>query len=131
MEMIRTHSDVKGNTNEALSRCIEVCDDCAQTCMSCADACLGEETVKDLRQCIRLNLDCAEICAITGSVATRRTGSDAETIRQMRDACATICRFCGDECDRHASQHEHCRVCAESCRRCEQAHREALRNMAV
>ena len=54
MEMIRTHSDVKGNTNEALSRCIEVCDDCAQTCMSCADACLGEETVKDLRQCIRL-----------------------------------------------------------------------------
>lgn len=129
MEMIRTHPGVKGRTNEALIRCIEACYDCAQACTSCADACLGEDLVKDLRQCIRLNLDCADICAITGSVATRRTGSNEEVIRRMLDACATACRLCGEECARHARQHEHCRVCAESCQRCEQACRDALGSM--
>ncbi len=128
-EMIRTHPDVKGQANDALIRSIEACYDCAQACTSCADACLGEDSVKELRQCIRLNLDCADICAITGSVATRRTGSNEEVIRRMLDACATACRICGEECAHHAGQHEHCRVCAESCQRCEQACREALRSM--
>jgi hypothetical protein len=31
------------------------------------------------------------------------------------------CTTCGDECDRHAHMHAHCRVCGEACRRCEQA----------
>ncbi|PZR46774.1 MAG: four-helix bundle copper-binding protein, partial [Stutzerimonas stutzeri] len=61
-EMIATHPDVKGNTNDALIRCIEECYSCAQICTSCADACLAEEMVAQLRQCIRLNLDCADIC---------------------------------------------------------------------
>lgn len=124
-EMIRTHPDVRGNTNDALIRCIEECYDRAQTCTSCADACLGEDMVKDLRQCIRLDLDCADICAATGAIATRRTGSNEETIRRMLQACETACRLCAEECERHASHHEHCRVCAEACRRCERACRDA------
>ena len=36
------------------------------------------------------------------------------------------CRACGQECQKHASQHEHCRICAESCMRCADACREAL-----
>ncbi|WP_119677976.1 four-helix bundle copper-binding protein [Indioceanicola profundi] len=128
-EMIATHPDVKGNINEALIRCIEECYDCAQTCTSCADACLAEEMVQNLRQCIRLNLDCADVCAATGSVATRRTGSNEGLIRSMLEACATACKLCGDECEKHAGMHEHCRICAESCRRCEQACRAALQSM--
>jgi hypothetical protein len=128
-EMIRTHPDVHGNTNDMLIRCIEECYDCAQACTSCADACLSEDMVKDLRQCIRLNLDCADLCAVTGAVATRRTGSNEDVIRRLLQACETACRLCGEECARHASQHEHCRVCAESCRRCEQACRTALQSM--
>jgi hypothetical protein len=128
-EMIRTHPDVRGNTNEALIRCIEECYDCAQACTSCADACLGEAMVMELRQCIRLNLDCADLCAVTGAVATRRTGSNEDVIRRLLQACETACRLCGEECARHASQHEHCRVCAESCRRCEQACRKAQQSM--
>jgi hypothetical protein len=128
-EMIRTHPDVSGNTNDALIRCIEECYDCAQACTSCADACLGEDVVQDLRQCIRLNLDCADICAVTGAVATRRTGSNEDVIRRLLQACETACRLCGAECARHAGQHEHCRVCAESCRRCEQACGEAQQSI--
>ena len=130
-EIILTHPHVKGNTNDALIRCIEECYACANACTACADACLGEETVQQLTQCIRLDLDCADVCAATGSVATRRTGSNEETIRPMLQACAAACRVCGNECERHAGHHEHCRICAESCRRCEQACREALASMTA
>lgn len=129
-EMIRSHPELQGvEANHALIRCIEDCYDCAQACTSCADACLAEEMVTELRQCIRLNMDCADICLATGKVATRRTGSNEDMIRAALEACELACRYCGEECDRHASQHEHCRVCAEACDRCRQACREALRTM--
>lgn len=127
--MIGSHPDVRGSTNDALIRCIEQCYACAQTCTACADACLAEDMVQSLRQCIRLNLDCADICGVTGRIATRRTGSDEEMIRRMLDACAAACRLCGEECERHASKHEHCRVCADACRQCREACEEACRSM--
>ncbi|MCH8686439.1 four-helix bundle copper-binding protein [Pedomonas mirosovicensis] len=129
-QMIRTHPDVRGNTNDILIRCIEECYDCAQICISCADACLAEEMVQELRQCIRLNLDCADLCATTGKVATRRTGSNEELIRITLQACATACRLCAEECERHARRHEHCQVCAEACRRCEQACMGAMNSIS-
>ncbi|WP_158044811.1 four-helix bundle copper-binding protein [Skermanella pratensis] len=128
-EMIGAHPDVKGNINDALIQYIEECYSCAQICTACADACLAEDMVKGLRQCIRLNLDCADICVATGSIASRQTGSNEELIRLTLQACATACRLCGAECDGHASKHEHCRICAESCRRCEQACQAALQSM--
>ena len=124
-EMLRTHPDIKGKTNDALIRCIEACYDCAQTCTVCADACLAEEMVRDLLQCIRLNLDCADVCAATGQIASRRTGTNEAVIRRMIETCAEACRLCGQECEGHADRHVHCRICAESCRRCEQACHEA------
>ncbi|HKO69394.1 MAG TPA: four-helix bundle copper-binding protein [Bradyrhizobium sp.] len=128
-EMINTHPQVRGRANDALIRCIEECYSCAQTCTSCADACLAEDNVRSLAQCIRLDLDCADVCNITGRMATRRTGSDEEMIRRMLDACAAACRLCGDECEKHASMHEHCRICAEACRRCMNACQEAGQGM--
>ncbi|WP_291618042.1 four-helix bundle copper-binding protein [Bradyrhizobium sp.] len=128
--MISTHPQVRGNTNDALIRCIEECYSCAQTCTSCADACLGEDKVQSLTQCIRLNMDCADICNITGRIATRRTGSDEEMIRRMLDACAAACRLCAEECEKHAEMHEHCRICADACRRCMSACEEARPSLA-
>ena len=125
-EIIATHPDVRGSTNDALIRCIEECYSCAQVCTSCADASLAENDVQDLRQSIRLSLDCADICIVTGTVATRRTGWDDEIIRRMLHVCAAACRLCSEECQRHASHHEHCRICAEACRRCMQACQEAI-----
>lgn len=124
-EMIGTHPDVKGNVNDALIRCIEACLDCAQTCTACADACLAESGVQDLRQCIRLNLDCADICAATASMASRRTGSNEKLLRQVVEACSLACGTCAQECEKHAGRHEHCRICADACRRCEAVCREA------
>ena len=33
-------------------------------------------------------------------------------------ACAAACRRCAEECEQHASAHDHCRICAEACHRC-------------
>ena len=125
-EMISTHPDVQGSTADKLLKFIEEAYDCAQTCTSCADACLAEDMVAELRQCIRLNLDCADMCAVTGAMASRRTGSNVEVLRAVIQACAKACQECGQECERHAEKHEHCRICAESCKRCADACQAAL-----
>ena len=129
IEMIRVHPHVMGNVNDALVRCIDECYACGMSCNICADACLGEEMLRELTQCIRLNNDCADVCLATGALSARRTGSDEELIRRMLDACVVACRNCGEECRRHADMHEHCRVCAEHCERCEEACRSALKSM--
>jgi hypothetical protein len=128
-QMISSHPRVRGQTNETVIRCIEACYDCAQTSTACADACLGETTTKPLLHCIRLSLDCAEICAVTGSIATRRTETSDDVIRSVLEACIVACRACAEECRLHASHHEHCRICAEACHACMQACREELQNV--
>lgn len=125
-EMISAHPDVKGSISEPLIACIEACFDCAQTCASCADACVAEGDVAQLRQCIRLNLDCADVCNATGLLGSRRAGSNQEVLHDMLETCALACRICAEECEKHSGKHEHCKVCAAECRRCEQACTEAL-----
>jgi hypothetical protein len=123
--IISAHPQVRGKINATLIRRIDACYDCAQACTACADACLAEEMVKELTQCIRLNLDCADVCIATGALASRRTGGNETTLKSMLDVCAQACRLCGQECAQHASQHEHCRACADACQHCEQLCREA------
>jgi hypothetical protein len=109
-----------------LARCIDACMDCGQACTACADDCLSEESVADLVKCIRTNLDCADVCEAAGRVLSRQTEYDANMTRTVLEACVQHCRTCGDECERHAGHHEHCRVCMEACRACESACRELL-----
>ncbi|SDE04769.1 four-helix bundle copper-binding protein [Auraticoccus monumenti] len=121
--------DLGGVDRDKLLACIEACFECAQACTACADACLGEDSVADLTTCIRSDLDCADVCDTTGRVLSRRTGHDADTTRAVLEACARLCRACGDECEQHARMHEHCRVCAEACRRCEQACQDLISSL--
>jgi hypothetical protein len=125
-ELIETHPHPTSADREALLRCIGDCFDCAASCISCADACLGEDDVRDLVRCIRLCLDCADACDAGGRVVTRQTEPDFGVIRAALEACAAACRACGEECERHADQHEHCRICAAACRRCEQSCNDLL-----
>ena len=128
-QMSATHPEARGNPDDALLQCIEECYACAQACTSCADACLAEETVADLRQCIRLNLDCADHCGAAGRIATRHTGGIRNLTIETLNACALACRLCADECARHAEPLEHCRICADACNRCEEACSAAIRSM--
>src|SRR3546814_16472543 len=108
-EIIRTHPHAQGNTNDVLIRCVEECYACAQACTACADACLGEQMVRQPTQCIRLNLDCTDVCAATGAVATRRTGANDQVIRRLLAHCGPACRTRGPEVKHHGGQPEHCR----------------------
>jgi hypothetical protein len=125
--MLQAYPRDLGEVDRAkLEACISACVECAQACTACADACLSEEMVAELRTCIRTDLDCADVCEATGRVLSRHTGYDAHLTRAMLEACALACRSCADECEKHASMHEHCRICAESCRTCEAACRDLL-----
>jgi Domain of Unknown Function (DUF326) len=125
-EIVQTHPQPTSVDRALLIRCITECSDCADSCTSCADADLAEPDVEGLVRCIRLCLDCSDICTTTGRIVTRQTAADVGVLRASVEACATACRVCRDECDRHASHHEHCRLCADSCRRCEEACRALL-----
>ena len=83
-QMISTHPHVHDDLNRALLACIEHCFDCAQTCITCADACLAEEEGADLRQCIRLNLDCADICGAVGAMASPARSAKRNAVRMHR-----------------------------------------------
>jgi hypothetical protein len=116
---------------DVLVRCIAACSDCEQACTQCADDCLSEQNVQDLAKCIRLNLDCADICASTARVVSRQTEYDANLTRPIGQACAQACKSCGDECEKHAKHGmEHCHICAEACRSCERACEELLHAIA-
>ena len=128
-EMMRAHPQLRGNIDDALIRCIEECYDCTQSCVACADASLGEKELADMLQSIRLCTDCADVCAATGAIATRCSGSDETVIRVMLEACTTTCAVCAEECEKHAKMHEHHRICAEACRSCEEACRKAMQSI--
>ena len=100
-----------------LAECLEACGECASVCNACADACLGEDMLGDLVACIRTDLDCAEICAVTSSVLSR-TATTGPATAALLHACVAACAACAEECQQHASMHEHCRICADACRRC-------------
>jgi hypothetical protein len=109
-----------------LAAAIDTLVDCANTCTQCADACLSEHNAAELVKCIRLNLDCADVCGTTSRVVSRQTEHDANVTRQLLDACIAACRSCGDECATHAEHMAHCAICSEQCRRCEDACRDLL-----
>ncbi len=77
-------------------------------------------------RCIRLDLDCVNVCESTGKILFRQRAFDLEMARVTLEECAKACRLCGDECEEHAGHMEHCRVCAETCHRCESACEEGL-----
>jgi len=130
MPMLGTYPQPINLDRTHLAAAIDALIACSQACTACADACLSEDTVAELTECIRTNLDCADICATTARVLSRHTGYDANISRALLEACATACRACGDECARHAEHHEHCRICTDACRACEQACRDLLASMS-
>jgi hypothetical protein len=99
---------------------------CAQACTADADDDLSEQNLTEMVKCIRLCLDCADVCTATAAVTSRQTEYDANVTRPLLQACVAVCRSCGDECGRHARMHEHCRICEQACRRREQACQELL-----
>lgn len=100
--------------HEQYQSCIDAC----YACDHCAVSCLDESDVKNMTRCIKLDMDCAQICRLAASYMAR--GSEfAQTICQV---CADLCEACGQECAKH--QMDHCQRCAQACRKCAEACRQ-------
>jgi hypothetical protein len=80
----------------------------------------------DALELTRVALDCADVCEATARIATRQSNPNIRLVRATIEACAAACVACAEECDRHAAHHEHCRICADVCRRCKAARDEVL-----
>src|SRR5689334_9756259 len=104
-----------------LAAAIDACLACVQSCTSCADADVAEPDVADLRRCIGLCTDCADICATTARVLSRSTSYDKYMVQRMLEACVRACASCAEECHRHAPHHRHCAICEQVCLECERA----------
>jgi hypothetical protein len=129
-EMLETYPRDFNVDVALLAGAIETLEACANTCTQCADACLLEQNVNELAKCIRLNLDCADLCEAASRVISRQTEYDANVTRPAIEACIRACRSCADECGRHADHMDHCRLCAEACRQCATACQQLLEAMA-
>ena len=86
-----------------LAGAIGALSDCAQACNADHAADLSEQNVTEMVRCIRLCLDCVDVCAAAAGVLTRQVEYDAGLTRPLLEACVAICRSCGDECERHAT----------------------------
>lgn len=58
-------------SHEMYRACIEACNACVTACSHCATACLKESDVKMMSRCIALDMDCAQICAVTAAAMAR------------------------------------------------------------
>ena len=103
------------------SRLIPVLAECAGLCYQCAVACLGEDDIKGLSKCIKLDIDCAEICQSASAFVSR----DSDHAKHLLKECAEICRRCAEECMKH-SHMVHCNKCSHACLICAEACENSL-----
>jgi hypothetical protein len=125
-QMLDTYEHALDVDAGVLAAAIGALADCAQACTADADANLGEQNVAEMVRCIRLCLNCADICAATEAVTSRPAAAEIGVFEPLLAACLAICKSCGDECAGHAQMHPHCAVCEGACRRCEQACQDLL-----
>jgi hypothetical protein len=102
---------MKNKNSELISTLAE----CAAACNHCSTACLEEKDVQKMVQCIRLDMDCAQICEVTAAFIARNSDQAKHLIKE----CAEICSKCAKECEKHSDM-EHCKVCADLCKKCEE-----------
>jgi|SRR5215469_1349639 len=127
-QLLDTYPRTLDADDNLLAVAIDAISDCAQACQADTDADLSEQNLAEMVTCIRLCLNCTDICVATGAVLSRLAGYDPAVVRPLLESCIAICSSCGQECRQHAHM-PHCLVCAEACRRCEQACRDFLETL--
>ena len=124
-KMVGYHPQVQDETDELILAARHAML-CSLFCTSCADACVAEmaDSDMDMAQCVRNCLDCADICASTARLATRRTAQNIDVLRAQLELCVKACETCAEECEKH--DNDHCKWCAKMCRECADDCRKAL-----
>lgn len=80
--------------HEQYQQLLQTLHECMTECNHCYDACLKEDDIKMMAECIRLDRECADICAYLEQAISRGT----PFVSELASVCATICEACGNEC---------------------------------
>ena len=102
------------HTDDAMEKCIDLCQDCYALCTKTVGHCLQLGGRHAAPEHIRLFLDCAQICDTTAQYLLR--GSLLH--ERMCGLCAEVCRQCADSCVQVAADDQMVKQCAELCRTC-------------
>ncbi|AIQ69270.1 four-helix bundle copper-binding protein [Paenibacillus graminis] len=90
--------------------CIDACIQTMNACNYSYVSSLKQYDLASLRESIRLDRECADICSFAVQAMTRQSPFVAEILR----LCAEICERCADESSKHI--HTHCQECINACR---------------
>ncbi|MGF1638645.1 MAG: four-helix bundle copper-binding protein [Cyclobacteriaceae bacterium] len=93
---------------------------CSATCDYCAMACLDEKDFEKMRNCIKTNLICAELCRTTATAIVKGLAPAENLLKE----CIKACQKCAVECSNHT--HQHCKDCASACEKCAESCKKAL-----
>lgn len=104
-----------------VAEAIDAASACAIVCSACASACLSEPDAAQMAQCVRDDLDCADLCGVTARHLARLNASDKQLTLAVLAACIEACVQCAGSCAPHRDHHDHCRLCEQACNRCEAA----------
>jgi hypothetical protein len=94
--------------------CIDLCNECFEACEICAVKCLREDEVKSLAKCVELCITCYHACAAASMIMS----AESEFSKKLLGLVAEVSEACAAECEKHAPNMEHCKLCAEICRHC-------------
>ncbi|MEK8170582.1 hypothetical protein NKH77_16180 [Streptomyces sp. M19] len=112
--------------NRTLAATADALATCEQAVTACAVGMIAEKEADELRLAVNRDLDCADVVSATRRVLTRGTDADHALLARQLEACATACERSHDACERHATRHEHCRICSHATGRAAAACRETL-----
>ncbi|MGQ0846284.1 MAG: four-helix bundle copper-binding protein [Sporichthyaceae bacterium] len=103
----------------------------SQAASVCADACLNEGQIKDMRECVRTCLDCADVVDAAVRTLSRHAGWEQSAAPTILRAAVAVLDAAGHESARHASMHMHSRLASEACRKAQTACEELLDSLAA
>jgi hypothetical protein len=109
---------------EKMRECIRLCLECHAACIETATHCLMLGGAHPEAEHQRLLLDCAQACAVSADFMLRVSPYHS----RYCGTCATLCKACGDDCERLAQGDSTMLRCVEICRRCEASCREMSMN---
>jgi hypothetical protein len=83
-------------------------------CMTACSRCLHMGVLEDpkMKECIRLAMDCGELCGLTARYIAR----DSAYGNELLSLCSRVCKACEDAC--RMQEHVVMQECAEACHAC-------------
>ena len=94
--------------------------ECQTKCKECFNACLEEKCLDAMRKCLKLTVECANICEITASSIVYEGDFRPEVL----GLCIRACEECRIECSSHNCLY--CAECAALCTECIEACRKYI-----